>query len=388
MIIESIVKNEAIFSEIARLISVSKREVILFAFIFDSTEKDFSITQIIDNINQAIQRGVRVNILLSMSRFIMSSTQKRLANSFINKLDISPNLLVYEYRHSLFNTMHSKACVVDNKYSLIFGANIQSFITKCGWKDVGVVIRDKSVTETIKTHFKSLKKQSTKIDTGKSYPNIDLSDSADSADSVDSATSNIIPIEEDIYGRIVFHSTCALCLRNVRKTELIESIHDMLRSARREICIITPNFGDTRIFGILKEQATRVRIRVITVLEKSEKHYKLLSMTTNQKAFFKYGRDFEFRFSNRRQCTTVGRNCKKCTTMNDVANRGELLDVNHSKYISVDGGEIVMIGSSNLEPFSMTYSSEMNIQLWPKRTDNRIAFQKIFEDFWDESAVL
>lgn len=379
MYVDQIVLNTDIYLAMIRLIHTAQKTLILSSFVCDGLGSPG--VEIAQAVNAAGTRGVDVRIVYSMSAVVRRRHQEVLSKSFLALLEGGPTVRVREFVHYLFNAMHMKLLVVDGMHCLISGANIQALVTDCGWSDTGLEFHGTSSALSLAGHFETIWTQSTAVPLVFSPKKQETTTSR-----LQTLTTpgNTIPIATEVPHRIVFQEACALCLRNTRQTDLTTSLYTLLRSAQARIDIITPNFADTRVFELLVAlvQTRGIRVRVLTALQMHEGMYTLLAMTTNEDAFRRFKDQFQFRFSNRQWCDRNGRNCRTCQTPNP-ADDTNVYGVNHSKFISVDNGQHVLLGSANLEPISLTYSVECNVELHPTTPGTQAKFQGVFDQFWD-----
>jgi phosphatidylserine/phosphatidylglycerophosphate/cardiolipin synthase-like enzyme len=389
MFVDNIVLNSDIFLAMIRLIDTARDTIILSSYVCDG--RGSPGREIAHAINVAGQRGVKVRIMYSMSAVVMRRRQKALSHSFLTLLDDVPTLQVRAFVHYLLDSMHMKLLVVDSQYCLVSGANIQSLVTDCGWFDTGIEFHGTSSAHTLSGHFETVWSQSTNVPIPhKTATTKRLMYTTKSL--MQHTEEHQIPIGTCVPYSIRFHNSCISCMRNMRHTNLIISLHSLIELAKERIDIISPNFADTRIFTLLV-RAVRLRgikVRVLTALQKHEGSYSLMGMTTNEEAFKQFKHMFEFRFSNRALCDVNGQNCRTCQTsqMQTSEYAADMYGVNHSKFMSIDDGKHVLIGSANLEPISLTYSIELNVELHPVVPDIQKKFQRVFDQFWSSSLPL
>ena len=276
----------------------------------------------------------------------------------------------------MWNNIHAKLVTVDGCKSFVHGANFQAHMPKCDWMDLGVGISGKSVAHKINACFLSMWRISSEFNAQR----IRLKNVAKRPKCSPSPGEHT-----DI--EVLFHPACAMCLRNRRSTVLIERLHDTLKRAKKYLDIISPNIADTRVIKLFIAAASRgVKIRIISTLGHNELAFKVFSMATNAKMHKNLGdvKNIDIRYSNAYACNLEGKKCRKCDMKGTLyENKATLVGVNHSKLVIADKGEVVIVGSTNLDPFSLTFSAEMSI-LMKNVTKSNI----IFERYWNSSGAL
>jgi phosphatidylserine/phosphatidylglycerophosphate/cardiolipin synthase-like enzyme len=362
-LLKALWRNNAIFCGIANLVAGARARVELTSFVFDGRGWQSRVVR--DALNAAADRGVRVRILTSMSQIIMHATQKEMLNSFVDGL--SEGVEVRVVKHYLLDTMHIKLLCVDSTDFAVMGANIQPYMSYCHWKDAAVHYREgdgmlEEVFETLWSGGSKWRRRTPRAEERW----------AERACSPD----DTLVIEERAQLAVVWHDRCATCIRNRRETPLIRAVLSAIEGAQRTVDFVTPNLGCTRIIGALERAGERgVRIRAVTSMGHNDYYNKLLSIYTNGQSVKKTTKYVESRTSS-----DAGAAC-------DVPER-PLIGTNHSKFMVVDGGDEVLIGSMNFEPLSVTYSAELNVRLRGLGPRARAAFARLFGDFFEEAVAV
>jgi len=376
MFVNEILLNAEIFHGLIRYINSAKKTLVLSSFVLDGRASPGP--EIAQALNLAARRNVHISLLYSMSAVVLKRQQTNQAESFLMLLDGGPAFEIRQYNHYLFDAMHMKILIADSCNGMIFGANIEPLVISCGWRDTGLSFSGVRASHTILKHFYEVWTKSTPHTLSYSVKKRTFGN-----DRMKRTISDCIPVHTNIPYRIAVQTGCSSCLPGQRISQVTKSLVRTICSARSCVDLITPNLADARILTCLVNMVEThgVRVRIITTLEMNVSSYSALGLWTNREVFHRYGHLFAFRFSNRTRCDGNGQNCQTCVV------NGAVVGANHSKFVCIDGGVRVVIGSANLEPISMTSAVELNVELCPDEPRTQARFQDVFTRFWKQAVV-
>lgn len=373
-VLERVCLSTDIYKDMSRIFRQAKRTLDVCTYILDGAGVQSVL--LARELNRAAKRGVRIRLVCS--RNMWSTKVAKMIAHFCALLEPSANIQLREWRFRVFNNVHSKFVVADERRVLCTGANFEYWLVYCDWIDMSVSLTSPRLARAALAHFADVWRQSRPCD----YPFLGQHLRHTRAFLKTSRFARTVVFNTRVYeAEFIAHMPCGSCARS-RFTDISKTYYRLIRGARESLDMMSPNIDEPLGETLLREANGRgVRIRILTSLEMNEWAQNIRWRPTNFKAYRKLRDVSDWRFTNGHHCDGRGRQCKTC----DFADSTNIQTSQHAKAMFVDD-KWAVIGSVNFEILSFRNSAECAVVFRSRAVVPRL--RRLFQSLWNKSHAL
>lgn len=347
--LDSVAVDRRCFDQLTQFVLGARAFVLLTLYQFSPT----AWPPLVDALNRRARAGVRVMVVVN--RWALQRSARRCTRELGRVL--VPEVQLRLWRHVLTNNTHSKYALRDDGAVLVTTSNVAEQFVQCRWGGIGVQVSGapgaaQAAWDAFRYLWRRARPARCTGEAGGQSPR----------------RPRLPQPSRDVGVAVRWQPSCVACRRRPDAPP-VETIHRLIDGAGSTVDIVTPNLSSRDVLAALERAMDRgVVVRAVLARGLND-FYRHLGHLTNGQTARRHPR-LEVRWSGGGECH-VREGC--------MAHR-EIDAVNHSKLLVVDRSA-VLVGSSNLDFFSLKHASELNLEL----SDPSGTFAAVFERFWERA---
>lgn len=359
--------NRGTVHQLVRLIDAARFKIDLVMYILEGQGEYGQL--VATALGRAHARGVVVRVVASLSKLYKRRSTNRGFHVFLETIHATDDTYIEarQWRHLLFNNVHTKICIVDHGHVVVSSGNMERESSDCDWGETSLTVMyaPRTARDALE-HFELVWQQSRRVQIPMhEFP-----------------LSQRVPAHRDRYEsqqrstvnnvKFIYQMPSAWLNRGYF-TKIKTTILKIINEARTSIVLCSPNINDYDIVSALYDarQLRNVDVRALVSLGHNREAMQRLGLVPNYEVVMGTEDVIDWRSATGYEPQI----CKNTT----------LGKVNHSKFIAADG-QTAVVGSYNFDFLSANGSGEAVFYIPHDPAFVGKQLLPVFERFWTNAS--